>query len=84
MLQFAKGLGEGSKFVVPGTPLGLCVDSQQKIIDGGNMTFQLIQANFTIYGTLLAIDKGLGVVYTAGGIGENCVTGVMSIQSVIG
>ena len=40
-------------------------------------------SNLTIYGGLIAIDKGLGVVYTAGGISSDCVEGFFEAEANI-
>lgn len=57
-----------------------CINNANFIVEGGNKTFNTFAANLTIYGGLVAIDEGLKVVYAAGGLSADCVTGVFEAK----
>lgn len=61
--KFIRGILIGSKVGSVGSDLLMCYDSQTTIINGLNATYNAIASNLTIYGVLLGIDKGLGVLY---------------------
>jgi hypothetical protein len=56
VLQFGRGIFQGSNFAPPASPLALCFDSQTSIIEGANATFNSVMANTTLYGFILGVN----------------------------
>ena len=83
VLQFGRGLFQGSNFAPTGSSLALCFDSQTSIISGANATFNSVMANTTIYGFILGINQGLGVLYNFGNLGSDCIAGVMGMEATL-
>ena len=52
-----------------------CINAGSFIYDGGIKTYQSLQQNFTIYGTLVAFDIALDPVYHIADINYSCFVG---------
>ena len=50
-----------------------CLSSANGIVSGLNATFNKFMSNITVYGFLKAVDTGLGVLYSPGGLSSACV-----------
>ncbi len=83
ILTFGRGLFQGSNFAPTGSSLALCFDSQTSIISGANATFNSVMANTTIYGFILGVNQGLGVLYNFGNLGSDCIAGVMGMTNTL-
>jgi hypothetical protein len=40
-------------------------------------------ANQTLYGLILGVNQGLGVLYNFGNLGSDCIAGVMGIETTL-
>jgi hypothetical protein len=83
VLQFGRGIFEGSNFAPTGSSLAKCFDSQTSIISGANATFNSVMANTTLYGFILGVKQGLGVLYNFGNLGSDCIAGVMGMEATL-
>jgi hypothetical protein len=80
ILNFVKGAANGANLAKQGKMLD-CLNNANTIVDGANKTFTYLLSNFTLYGGLIGIDKGLSVVYAAGGLTSDCVQGVFEAET---
>ena len=76
--NFSRGLLEGANLAKTGKMV-TCIDNANGLIAAGNKTFEAIAANLTFYGFLNGFDEGFKVLYLAGGLSSDCVTGFFEL-----